>query len=343
MKTTFLVSLITAAVVTAATFATACVAGPLDLVKNIGRTVEADPNKDYALTQAEGPYLIYVAAFSGPTARQDASTLVLELRKSFKWNAYVCEKTFAHDASKDFKSPQNPYFKTKYKYINSGAGTEFAVLIGNFLSLDDKQFEKTLAEVRKCKPTSLKNKTLETPFAMAFGVSNPMLPPENQRGFVDPFIESINKNRPYTLLRNPRRYTVQIATFKGGSTYVKESGPWLGGSQVSSAGLPPSAGQKMSELEKGEQATVTLCKALRERGVDAYEFHDRYASIVTVGSFDHYGQMMPDGTTKMDPLIQQIIQQYQGQVTGKSYNPVIINGIECDVMPKVIEVPRVRR
>jgi hypothetical protein len=47
----------------------------------------------------------------------------------------------------------------------------------------------------------------------------------------------------------------------------------------------------------------------------------------------------------MDPQVQQIIQQYQGQVDvdGKSYKPVIINKVECDMLPKVIEVPRPRR
>ena len=337
----FLIRLITGVAITAVAFTTTWAAGPLDFVKSIGKTVEADPNKEYLLTEAEGPYLIFVTSFSGPTAQQDAHSLILEFRKSFKWNAFLYEKTFVYDANKDFKHIQNPYFKTKIKYQNPGSGTKFAVLVGNFVSLDDKQFEKTLTEIRKCNPASLKNKTAsETPFSLAFGLANPMLPPENQHGFVDSLIESINKNRPYTLLRNSRRYTVQIATFKGYATYAGPNVIQQGGIRSLKEGK-----NQMSELEMGEQAAITLCKTLRERGVEAYEFHDRYASIVTVGSFDYYGQMMPDGTMMPDPQVQQIIQQYQGQLDSKanSYKPVIINGIECDLQPRVIEVPRVRR
>ena len=335
MEKTIVVRWMTAAAVLAC--ASVCAAGPLDFVKNIGKTVETDPNNEYALTETKGPYLIYVTSFSGPTARQDAHTLVLEFRQSFKWNAYVHEKTFTYDASKEFKPEHNPYFKTKYKYLNSGSGTEYAVLIGNFLALEEKQCEKTLAEVQKCTPESLKNTGKTT--AMSFPLLNPMLPKDNQRGYVDEFIESINSKRPYTLLRNPRRYTVQIATFKGQTKYEGTSVRQSGGMRVFEAG------KKASELELGEQATITLCKALREMGVEAYEFHDRYASIVTVGSFDQHSRKMPDGTVVPDPQIQQIIKQYQGKVdvASGSYKPVKVGGIECDMQPRVIEAPRARR
>ena len=304
---------------------------PMTFLQNIGRTVEADPNKEYRLTEMEGPYLIFAAAFSGPNAQQDAHALALELRKTYKWNAFVYEKNFVFDAAKDLKQARNPYTGTRASYMNPGGESEFAVLIGNFSSLEDRQFEKTLDDVRKSQPESLKGKRSTMSIAMAFGLANPMLPADHQRGGVDTFIVSINKDRPYTLLRNPRRYTVQIATFTG--HVIPDS--VLNTLPVANAG-------KMSELEKGELAAAKLCKALRERGVEAYEFHDRYGSIVTVGSFDQYEQRLPNGAVQYHPVILQIIQQYQGQVTGNSYKPVIIDGVECDLLPRVIEVPRPR-
>jgi hypothetical protein len=252
----------------------------------------------------------------------------------------VYEKTFVHDASKDFKPPQNfiPNVKTKYTYLNSRTPrTEFAVLVGNFVSLEDKQFEKTCDDIRKCKPASMKNGPSPVPFAMAFGCSNPMLPPEHQH--VDPYIASINNKRDCSLLRNPGRYTVQVATFRGDSAGFA----WKDGDKAAEYGKMPSTG--MSVLEKGEQDAVALCKVLRDRKMEAYEFHDRYESIVTIGSFDHYGQAMPDGTVRMYPQVQQIIEQYQAKVdprTGKPV-PVRINGIACDLQPRVIEVPRAQR
>jgi len=44
-----------------------------------------------------------------------------------------------------------------------------------------------------------------------------------------------------------------------------------------------------SELEAAAEKAHRLAKALRMKGYDAYEFHDRYASIVTVGSFNSAG------------------------------------------------------
>ena len=297
----------------------------LDLLRNITKSVEADPKKEYLLTEMEGPYLIFAAGFSGPNAQQDAHELVLEFRKTYKWNAYVYEKNFTFDLDHDFKEKaRNPHTRMKSVYKNSGSG-EFAVVIGNFSSFDDKQLEKTLGEVRVCQPKSLKGRG-SVPCSMAFPSPNPMLPPENQRGVVDPFIESINKGRHYSLLRNPRRYTVQIAVFTG-QIIVQRGSSTL-------EKLPFANPDNLTQLEKGERAAIALCKTLREQGVEAYEFHDRYGSIVTVGGFDQHSRQLPDGSVELEPLVLQIIRHYQGK---------IINGIECDAQPRVIEVPHSSR
>jgi len=310
--------------------------GPINTLRNLVKPVEADPKKDYNLTEMEGPYLIFAAAFSGPNARQDAHALVLELRKNHKWHAFVYEKTFVFNASQDFQTARNPYNGKRAVYQNSGGGTEFAVLIGNFASFDDKQLDKTLAEVRQCQPASLKGKGSATPFSMAFPLANPLLPPEQQRGVIDPFIESINKQRPYSLLRNPRNYTVQIATFTGDVVYQQ-------GSAVSTSSS--AANQKvLSRLEQGELMAVAMCQTLRERGVEAYEFHDNYGSIVTVGSFDQRSRRLPNGSVVLDPMVEQTIKQYEGKYDANGeYQVKVINNIGCDPQPRVIEVPRLRR
>jgi len=323
-----------AALLTVLSLAPVAAQGPLNALRNVLKSVEADPKKDYHLTEMEGPYLIFATAFKGPNARQNAHTLVLELRKSHKWNAFVYEKTFVFNASRDFQQARNPYTGRKSVYQNSGGETEFAVLIGNFSSFDDKQLDKTLAEVRQCQPDSLKGLGSRTPFSMAFPLANPLLPPEQKRGGIDPFIESINKQRPYSLLRNPRNYTVQIAMFTGKVDYQQ-------GSSVSNTSS--TANQKMSQLEKGEQMAVALCQTLRERGVEAYEFHDNYGSIVTVGGFDQHLRSLPDGSVVLDPMVEQTIKQYEAKVINGEYQCKVINNIGCDPQPRVIEVPRLRR
>jgi len=294
-----------------------------DSIRNIGnnRTVEADPNQEYRLTEADGPYLIMATALSGPTARQDAHALVLELRSRHRWHAYVYEK--------DFSSEANRVLAQTRGRLNRPPETQFAVLIGNFSSLEDNQFRRTLEEVRRTQPEALRGRTSAAAFSfpMAFGMANPMLPTEHQRGTVDAFVESINRDSPYSLLRNPRRYTVQIATFTGRGI--------MGAAEIRAVESGRHAfDQEESALEIGARAAAELCRILRERGVEAYEFHDRFSSIVTVGSFDQAGRRLPDGTMVPDPHIQQIIQQFQGQV---------INGIQCSPQPRLIEVPRVAR
>lgn len=149
-----------------------------------------------------------------------------------------------------------------------------------------------------------------------------MLPTEHQRGTVDAFVESINRDSAHSLLLNPRRYTIQIASFTGrGIIDPAEIRAIESGRHAFD--------QEESALEMGARAAAELCRILRERGVEAYEFHDRFASIVTVGSFDQPGRRLPDGTMVPDPEIQRLIQQFQGQV---------INGIQCS--PRLIEVPR---
>ena len=329
MQKTFLFQAITVAAVLVFAVATVQAQGVLNILKK----VEADPSKTYTLTEAEGPYLIFVRSFHGPTARQDAQSLVMEFRKTYKWHAYIYEKTFIHDVENDFKQMRNPYSRTKPKYLNPGKGTEIAVVIGNFPSMEDKQFKKTLEEVRKSQPASLNGKSCTE----AFGLANPMLPPEFQKGIADTFIESINIKRPYTLLGNPRRYTVKVATFEGSAVMKPEDIAAITRNQSVFQG-------EISDIEKGEQAAAKLCQVLRSQGYEAYEYYDRQSSIVTVGSFDFYTQQLPDGRININPQIQQIIQRFQGEPVGNNeYKLKVFADIMCDAFPKVIEVPRVRR
>ena len=335
MRKTFLIHAVAAAMVSAFISETIYAQGVIERLKpEMFKKVEADPRKAYALTETEGPYLIFVTSFFGPTAPQDAHSLVLELRKSFKWHAYVFEKTFEHDASKDFGHMRSSGPRAKPKYLNPGRGTEYAVVIGNFPSLEDRQFKKTLEDVRKCQPSSLKNKAPGTTYSLSFGLANPLLA---QVGTVDPFVKSFNEERPFSLLRNPYRYTVQIATFTP-RAYMKPDEI-----KAIEEGKRSFSNRQVSDLEMGEQAAAKLCQTLRKQGVEAYEFHDRYSSIVTVGGFDQHTPLMLDGRGSTNPQVQRTIERFQARMSGASFNPVIVAGIPCDAEPKVVEVPRVRR
>ena len=72
-----------------------------------------------------------------------------------------------------------------------------------------------------------------------------------------------------------------------------------------------------------------LTLALRKKGYEAYEFHDRFSSIVTVGSFDSTGTPRADGKTEINPAAYKIMcafrpetqnnlgQMQRGQIPGR--------------------------
>src|SRR4051794_38030084 len=61
------------------------------------RHVEADPDKDYPLSEKEGPWMIMAMTFSGEQAETEAKELVYELRKDFKLPAYIHKMSFDYD------------------------------------------------------------------------------------------------------------------------------------------------------------------------------------------------------------------------------------------------------
>jgi hypothetical protein len=102
------------------------------------------------------------------------------------------------------------------------------------------------------------------------------------------------------------------------------------------------------DLDKAAEKAHKLAYALREEGVEAYEFHDRHESIVTVGSFDSIGQPLPDGKTELHPGVLQIMQTYgadrtplPGMAGQLGLRPKTLKGISFDAQPLPVEVPRV--
>ncbi len=91
-----------------------------------------------------------------------------------------------------------------------------------------------------------------------------------------------------------------------------------------------------------------MCEALRREGHQAYEFHDRHSSIVTIGSFDSVGAPRADGKIEINPQIHQIMSQFgadkkivPGQApqigAPKKMDSV---GVKFDIQPMPVEVPK---
>jgi hypothetical protein len=245
------------------------------------------------------------------------------------------------------------------RYANEAKFDEIAVLVGSFQTVDDPKLDALLDELKHARPDCLdisKNKTTtqrfiglrelhrrlsgdqakreKGPMANAFVTRNPLLPQEYfvPKG-LDPLVESMNRDVEHSLLDNPGKYTVRIATFRGASMVeVNKRADDRGAS---------------SKLEEAAVKAHELTAALRKKGVPAYEFHDRHESIVTVGSFESVGSPRPDGKTEIHPAVYQIMNKYgpqRQQLPGQTafgLVPHTVNGIACDIQPIPVEVPKV--
>ena len=172
----------------------------------------------------------------------------------------------------------------------------------------------------------------------AFLTTNPRLPREYfvPKG-LDPFVVELNRDRniEHSLMDCPRKYSVRVATFTA-KVVVKPS-------EIRDIEL---GGRLDGGLEQASDNAHKLTGALRRKGWEAYEFHDRKSSIVTVGSFDSVGTRRPDGTIDWHPAMQKIINKFGagrstagGALTG-AMQLKDLGGIPFDAQPAPIEVPQ---
>jgi hypothetical protein len=332
------------------------------------KQVEADPDKSYVLSDRDGPWVIMAQTFSGDEATEQADELVHELRSKFKLRAYRYEMDFDFGKGEvgrrvdQYGQPVKMNYRVKKMH-------EIAVVVGDFSSADDADAQRVLKKLRTLQPECLDTlkrakqgkkqyRTLAIfhdhlsaqlkqrnqpwgPMRHAMITTNPLLPDEyfKPQG-VDSLVLKMNDGVKYSLLKCPGRITLKIATFSGQVTVDQKV---------------------IEEIEKGkkfksrlEQAAANaheMTLALRAKGYEAYEFHDRYLSMVTVGSFDTVGTPRPDGQIEIDPKLHQLMETFSapkqivtGQATPKIGDPFVvrtkIGEIACDIQAVPVQVPK---
>jgi hypothetical protein len=339
-------------------------------------TLDADPKKPYKLTEEHGPWMIVAASFSGEGAEKQASELVLELRKRYKLPAYSYQGKFEPGEAQGLVRYDKYGQPMKYSYLKykdekdkekarCPEVMEFAVLVGNFQANDDEDIQKALKKVKFAAPQCLDvkdgkkthqslvgwrlvqkqiNEALGTdqkemgPMSHAFISTNPILPPEyfNQKNGVDELVLALNKDVPFDLLDCQGKYTVQVATFRGHVVIKQEE----------IRAIENGEKEMKSALATAAEKADKLCRALREKGYEAYQFHDRNASIVTVGSFDSVGTPRQDGKIEIDPRIHKIMNVFGGEsitLPGKAVPTTKLQtlvGIPFDIQAIPVQVPK---
>jgi hypothetical protein len=334
--------------------------------------IEAVRGKQYGLTKRHGPWMIMVASFNKPpeyertegmSPEEAANQLVYELRlKGIP--AYTFQQTAIDGTLTTIDRRTNAERAAKTRNWAGG----ICVLAGNYPTSNDKIAQRTLKFIKSFQPEFLRDVTAQGeagpgelikrtksggvyhvtpnhrfPFSGAFMSVNPELTDEDLAlRKHDPFILRLNSGSDYSLLTNPGRYTIVVATFQGKAELT---------SDATEKKVQPIS----SSLSEAADRAWQLCMALRraksygyDRDYDAWVFHDRYTSIVTVGSFK----------SKDDPRIAETQNLFGAKISSiksdgspnlgaeafaiprKAVANEIVNTWIFDPFPQIIEVPR---
>lgn len=338
------------------------VAAPPSILKIFGKSNAAteaakDPRK---LTEVDGPWMILAHSFAGADGRQEAEQLASQLTAEFGLPTFIHEENFDFTGKLDSPTAEGRVAR----YANQTRYQAFAVLAGEYNAVDDPQLVKDLKQIKAAKPAvfateddktapatesetpldAVRNiqkglmarvgKTSPGPMRNAFATTNPMLPQEYfMTPEVDSFIMELNSPWEHNLLENPGKFTVVVATFSGLSTIAdgkrdKEFTP------------------NSDRMVKCAMLADKMTRELREDGIDAYQFHDRHASMVTIGSFDRLGANAPGGKFEYDAAIRAVMATYcagnklEATAKGPGLAPKHVKTIPFDVKPTPIAVPR---
>ena len=329
-------------------------------LKKAPQKLETDSGKSYTIDKKRGPWMIMVTSLRGndpesaANANKAAHELVVELRKKGI-------PAWTHDQKGELEeiASYDRNGKSVKRFV-AEKRNRVCVLAGEYASidLDEKDATKakhakiaqdTLAWIQKYRPKSLENGNFKPtpgrpgPLSRAFLTLNPMYTEEEIQQIAyskDPLLKQLNSDRQFNLLGNPNKYTLTVATFQGSSKHVLAVGDK---SERDAIFKFDSMLEKNITLDKAGQSAWTLVHLLRNQGHEAYVFHERFRSVVTVGGFNdpndpriaklteqHGPKMKPDPKSRQPVMTPEIY-----QIGGN--NPQIF----ClDLAPELMKVPK---
>jgi hypothetical protein len=324
--------------------------------------VEAVRGKKYPLTKKHGPWMIMVASIrdveedrrvkDGLSAEAAADELVYQLRVlGIPAYTYQLEEKLGEISSPADSGSRK--FVAQHGYIS--------VLAGNFASNNAPEAKKVLQYIKtKFQPEFLndpKNGGIlprtpgrPGPLSRAFLTANPLYEGEVRDAEEDEFLVELNSDQKYSLLGNKSRYSLVVATFYGGSV-MQVSG------SDSSRALGFFERNFGRSLDDCAMRAMKLAEALRsakkhgyDRDYEAWVLHEKYRSVVTIGSFE----------TRDDPRLRPLMTQFGGKpsrdprsgaevMVGETFSiPKVVRRGQLpedswvfDGAPMVLEVPRI--
>ncbi|MCH2201984.1 MAG: hypothetical protein MK102_08435 [Fuerstiella sp.] len=288
------------------------------------RKTEVVKGKRYKLHKAHGPYMILVTTLrnvdpglraKGMSAEDAADQIVYELRRK-GIPAYVYH--------------QKEQLSEEGRFIQRQEG--LAIMAGNFPTAEHRVAQAVLKIIQeKFRPQFLKqpetgaiivDQLASMPFKRAFIVANPLRnSAELEKDEVDPELVQMNANNgKISLLKNPGRYTLKVATFRGNQIV-----------QVAAKKSSKKGFGIFGQADESATSAWELATALRratkygyDKNYEAWVLHDTRKSYVTIGSFNS-----PD-----DPRIRQLIQEFKAKV-----KPNPRTG-EAKMTPELFSIPK---
>lgn len=266
------------------------------------------------LKPENGPWLIFAHSFEGDKAKESAQALAQEIQRDLGLPAFLLEKKFDYSAPVPGSGIREDGSQKVMRYRDAKVVDGYAVLVGEFDSLEHPSVSPMLERVKSYQAKSLMEEDAANaggakeqgseenikrakkwlsslskdknagPMKGAFMTRNPLLPIEFfQSPELEKFVYDMNRQPGYnehSLLDCKGKYTVRVVTFRGDSELLS----WGQGGKEGSGGV-----EGGSALEQAAERAYIVMKALRAAGYEAYQFHDRDQSIVTVGGFDSLG------------------------------------------------------
>ncbi len=329
--------------------------------------IEAVRGKTYTLSKQHGPWMIMVASFrnvpedrreKGLSAEEAAAELVYELReKGIPAYVYAQGAVIEHISTVDRQERHDDRIYAAQRDMVS-------VIAGNYPAVDDDVAQKTLKYLKAYHPKFMKDEKSgaiyrqtpgrKGPLSGAFLTVNPMVKAEDlAHGKADPDTLRLNPS-VNSLLTNKRKFTLVVATFSGkkvtpigGSKYAGDEDKFT--QMIENSNKDRSAYNLNRAGEDAEQLTKTL----REKGYEAYVYHDRYQSFVTVGGFDtetdaKIRQLMPHFCAKQkeDPVTKRnvvVAETLTTQIPPNRNNPSGSTQTWIfDPQPQLMPVPRLK-
>jgi hypothetical protein len=277
--------------------------------------IEAAPNpfvvpEKYALSRESGPWLIVAMSLWGDndTDYSEAFVTARKVANELRKKGYKAYLQTQEDKLDEIESVSKTGRARKRRY--RAQRRMVAVLVGDYASSEDSKALKDLKSIKKLRPKVIEDLEAELrkagaignvetppPMASAFLSPNPLLSPDEITSRKrDPLLIRLNSGQKHSLASNKGKYSLLIATFAGPSS-------------VKSAAKEATIEQFDKQLRSrpsmdmlGERA-IRLCLTLRDQGVPAYVWHDRFHSLVTVGEFND----------ENDPAIEPLFEQYRAK------------------------------